>query len=157
MTVKEENLSVLKWIQEKSSGTDQLFESVFNVGEKIEFQIRINGLGESQSNIEDYEQMIIQILEFPRVEPESLAPTDMEIPLPDGSTFKINMNWSVAASPVYPDADDRFSGMPWAQGWKIVHNKFNYPDVTCSLVTSPDTVCDIVRHCYKLTNLKAFW
>src|SRR5579885_3357579 len=101
MAAKEENLPLLKWIQDevKSSGTDQYFEFVFNVGEKSEFQIRIKGGEHGNSepdamleNLADYEKLNIQIFEFPRIDPETLAPTDLEVPLPDGQVFKVHMD-----------------------------------------------------------------
>lgn len=166
MAAKEENLPLLKWIQDevKSSGTDQYFEFVFNVGGKSEFQIRIKGgeLGNSEPDamlpsLADYEKLNIQIFEFPRVEPDALAPTDMEVPMPDGQVFKIHMDWRLAASPVFPDTDDRFSGQPWGKGWHISKSTFGFSSTVCWLMASPDIVCDIIRHCYKLTGLKAFW
>jgi hypothetical protein len=166
MAAKEENLSLLRWIQDevKSSGTDQYFEFVFNVGEKSEFQIRIKGgeLGNSVpdamlENLADYEKLNIQLFEFPRVDPEALKPSNLEVPLPDGTVFKVQMDWRLAPSPIFPETDDRFSGQPWAKDWHLSKSTFAVTSTVCWLMASPDIVCDIIRHCYKLTGLKAFW
>ena len=166
MAAKEENLPLLKWIQDevKSSGTDQYFEFAFNVGQKSEFQIRIRGgeLGNSDpdemlESLADYKTVNIQIFEFPRVEPGALDPTQLEVPMPDGTVFKVQMDWRIAASPIFPETDDRFSGQPWAKDWQIAKSTIGIYSTVCYLMATPDIVCDIIRHCYKLTGLKAFW
>jgi len=167
MAAKESNLSLLKWIQDevKSSGTDQYFEFVFNVGkEKDDFQIRIKGgeLGGSEPDamlpsLADYEKLNIQIFEFPRMDETLLSPTNMEVPLPDGSTFKVRLDWRVAASPIFPETDYRFQGQPWAKDWQITKSTVGIFSTVCYLMATPDIVCDIIRYCYKITGMKAFW
>jgi hypothetical protein len=166
MAAKAENLSLLKWIHDevKSCGTDQYFEFFFNVGEKSEFQIRIKGgeLGNSDpdemlESLADYNTVNIQLFEFPRLDPNALAPTNVEVPMPDGTIFKVQMDWRVAASPIFPDTDDRFSGQPWAKDFQIAKSTIGIYSTVSYLMATPDTVCDIIRHCYKLTGLKAFW
>ena len=163
MTAKEENLPLLKWIQDeaKFSNDDQNFEYVFNIGEKTEFQIRIKGHkfvnAEANINLADFDEINVQLFEFPRVEPGLLEASNMNISLPDGNFFQVSMSFALAPSPIFPDTDDRFSGMPWSQGWLIAKSTFGSFNTVCYLMASPDTVCDIINHCYKLTSLKAFW
>jgi len=150
MTAKEENLPLLQLIQDQgSSGTDQYFEYTFNIGEKNEFQIRVKGgqLGgsvpdEMLSNLAEYEMLNVQIFECPRAAPRSLD--NLEV-------------WSMNAQPIYTDIDDRFSGQPWSQDCGITKNLTGKMGLFSFIDASPDTVCDIVRHCQKLVGLKAFW
>jgi hypothetical protein len=164
MTAKEENLALLKWIQDevRSSGTDQYFEYVFKVGQKSEFQIQIKGgqLGNSNpddmlESLADYETINIQLFEYPRLDPDFEPQTNVEVPLPDGQVFKIQLDWRVAASPIFPGTDERFSGQPWAKDFLLAkHPVFS---TVSFMMATPDIICDIIRHCYKLTGLKAFW
>lgn len=142
MTAKEENLPLLQLIQDQgSSGTDQYFEYTLNIGEKNEFQIRVSGgqLGGSEpdemlANIAEYKTLKVQIFECPRIDA-----------------------WSLNAQPVYPEIDDRFSSQPWAQDCGITKSPRDNYRLVSFLEVSPDTICDIVRHCQKLIGIKAFW
>lgn len=51
---------------------------------------------------------------------------------------------------IYPQDDVRFKGQPW------VHKINKRYGLGCSGVVSLDELCDIIRYCLKLTNLKVF-
>jgi hypothetical protein len=142
LIAKEENLPLLQWIQgHQSSGTDQYFEYIFGVGDKLEFQIRIKGgsFGNSEpdkmlSSLSEYEKLNVQIFECPHSDA-----------------------WSVNAEPIYPETDERFFSQSWAQNWNLAKSLFGKYSTVSYLMASPDTICDIIRHCQVLAGLKAFW
>lgn len=150
MTAKEENLPLLQLIQDLGSGgTDQYFEYVINIGEKNEFQVRVIGgqLSSSEpdemlSNLAEYEKLDVQIFEKLRNEPRSLD----------------NLNvWQLSGVPIFPDTDYRFSDQSWTKNCQIITRGTVAKIRVNHFMASPDTVCDIVRHCQKLVELKAFW
>lgn len=151
MSAKKENLPLLKWIQDEvhSSGTDQIFEYIFNIGKNSEFQIRLQGgqLGNSEpdemlANLADYKTINIQLFESPRAEPRSLDNLEL---------------WRVETLPIFPNTDYRFSGQPWAKDWGISKSLTGATSTVSYLMASPDTICDIIRYCGRITGLKAFW
>lgn len=151
MSAKEENLPLLKWIQDNvpSSGTDQFFEYIFNVDGKSKFHIRLQGgqLGNSDpdemlSSLADYKTINVQIFESLRIEGRSLD----------------NLNiWRTTATPIFPDTDDRFLDQPWAKDWEIAKSLTGISSMVSYLMVSPDTICDIIRYCIRISGLKAFW
>lgn len=150
MTAKEENLPLLKWIQDQgSSGTDQYFEYTFTIGMKNEFTVRIKGgtFGNSEpdemlGNLADYEKLNIQLFEGQRLAARGADNLDL---------------WKMELAAIYPETDYRFSSQSWALQWNLAKSKFNKSGTVSYLMASPDTVCDIVRHCQKLVGMKAFW
>lgn len=152
MTVIEENLRILKWIQSQgSSGTDQYFEYVCGIGDKLEFQIRVKGgqLGGSDpdemlSNLSDYKSIAVEIFESTgKLEPRSL---DNYLDI-----------WKMNTKMIFPKSDDRFSSQYWVKDNCITKSIAGSFSLACYLIVSPDMLCDIVRHCQKLVGLKAFW
>lgn len=152
MTAKEENLPLLQLIQDQgSSGTDQYFDYTFNIGEKNEFQIRVSGgqFGGSEpdeilANLAEYKKLKVQIFETLKyLEPRSLDNLEIGV---------------MGYAPILPDTDYRFAHQPWVKDCQILMRGPNTAKIRVShFIASPDTVCDIVRHCQKLIELKAFW
>lgn len=146
MTVKEENLPILTWIQEKTRVKldESGFRYAFRVGDK--FHIHLES---SSEELALQESIMIDISQHTKECDEKMEPSHVEV-----ENIHIQLDWVFIPPSVHPEKDERFISQEWSSAFEQDWDSFAGRSVAN---LPPDTICDIVRFCHTLSNLKAFW
>jgi hypothetical protein len=144
--MEADNLPLVIWIKENCKAQDSPSYTL-NVGSQ--FVIRINPIPIDipQDSLTECEFVTIFVSQMTK----DTSPGEDEF---QAGNVKIFLNWSVMPEPIHPQRDERFSTQEWKD--KFVENTSFFFKESSALV-SLDEACDIIRFCFRLSNIKAFW
>jgi hypothetical protein len=142
----QENLYIWNQIQDKCERVSTDVESFYDFAIGDSFVIRISVPLNSTKQLFEHDVVSVRISQLHKDNSET---SDLEV-----ENQKVHIQWYVIPSSVHPQRDERFLPKDWS-------NQFvekDAPIISFSVAeVSPDTACDIIRHCHSLSNLKSFW
>jgi hypothetical protein len=158
MVTSEVNKNVLDWVQNNAhvyEDKDSRVEYIFSIGEqyKSDFQVRVRRLKSDspELNLSDCKELEVAIFQYPNWEPPSLEDSVIEV-----ANIKITLECALIPSSIHPPDNDKFKSQSWSKEFKKSTTSNSFFERSSAKV-SPDTVCDIIRHCHSVYGLKAFW
>ena len=105
-------------------------------------------------HLQDYKFFRVELWDYRELSEEmkqAEVPTDFKFQMPGFPEFNIKIEYKVwSHQAIDPRGDERFKDQPWAK-------EFNPAQMGYDALVSPAVFADMVRFCYKISGLKAFW
>lgn len=102
--------------------------------------------------LDQYEKVCVSLFDYKEIDPASLAMKPMSFSH-NSTTYNFNFDVHyIPAIPINIEKDIRFNN----QNWDMIPT-MDFANKSFGMLVSLDTMCEMIRYCYRLPNMKAFW